>query len=161
VTLPGARPPRVDQWALAPLIEADEAETRVDRCAVTQDPSLTGNCFVPVMTWRKPWLGGVPCNSPKRVKLPRLAFAALLNEGYLQGYGASRTFGVRAPLRAISTWHRSIVDLNGPIRAQPDRAEVRSMRSPEAGIINGDATFDPRAFNAEQGRPPLCSPDMR
>ena len=44
---------------------------------------------------------------------------------------------------------RSIVDLQGPeARAAQTEMKVRSMRlTLEAAIINGDDTFDPRAFN--------------
>jgi len=44
---------------------------------------------------------------------------------------------------------RSIVDLNGQeARASQTEQKVRSMRlTLEAAIINGDATFDPRAFD--------------
>ncbi len=52
---------------------------------------------------------------------------------------------------------RSIVDLNGPeSRASQTEQKVRSMRlTLEAAIINGDATFDPRAFNGLSKRLPL------
>ena len=82
-------------------------------------------------------------------ELPSVGFRAV-NEGYTQSYGvvdqraeAVHLFGGDVDV------DRSIVDLMGPeARASQIEMKVRSMRlTLEAAIINGDDTFDPRAFN--------------
>jgi hypothetical protein len=81
--------------------------------------------------------------------MPRVGFRAV-NEGYRRDYGAVENdtefvhlFGGDLDV------DRSIVDLNGPeARASQTEQKVRSMRlTLEAAVINGDAAFDPRAFN--------------
>ncbi|MCP9849209.1 major capsid protein [Cyanobium sp. Morenito 9A2] len=127
------------------LIEAMKHETRVDRLAVTK--TFTEGQLLRRLPFRN--LSGGALQFAKEKKLPRVGFRAV-NEGYRRDYGAVaqesefvHLFGGDLDV------DRSIVDLNGPeARASQTEQKVRSMRlTLEAAIINGDATFDPRAFN--------------
>ena len=94
-------------------------------------------------------LVGVSLSFPAETKLPRVGFRAV-NEGYRQSYGVinSDSEFVHLFVGDLDV-DRSIVDLQGPeARAAQTEMKVRSMRlTLEAAIINGDDTFDPRAFN--------------
>jgi hypothetical protein len=127
------------------LIEAMKHETRVDRLAVTK--TFAEGELLRRLPFRN--LAGGALKFAKEVKMPRVGFRAV-NEGYRRSVGAIKNdtefvhlFGGDLDV------DRSIVDLNGPeSRASQTEMKVRSMRlSLEAAIINGDATFDPRAFN--------------
>ena len=127
------------------LIEAMKHETRVDRLAVTK--TFVEGQLLRRLPFRN--LSGGALQFAKEKKLPRVGFRAV-NEGYRRDYGAVaqesefvHLFGGDLDV------DRSIVDLNGPeARASQTEQKVRSMRlTLEAAIINGDATFDPRAFD--------------
>jgi hypothetical protein len=127
------------------LIEAMKHETRVDRLAVSK--TFTEGQLLRRLPFRN--LVGGALKFAKEKKMPRVGFRAV-NEGYRRDYGAVaqesefvHLFGGDLDV------DRSIVDLNGPeARASQTEQKVRSMRlTLEAAIINGDATFDPRAFN--------------
>jgi hypothetical protein len=127
------------------LIEAMKHETRVDRLAVTK--TFAEGELLRRLPFRN--LAGGALKFAKEVKMPRVGFRAV-NEGYRRSVGAIKNdtefvhlFGGDLDV------DRSIVDLNGPeSRASQTEMKVRSMRlTLEAAIINGDATFDPRAFN--------------
>ena len=127
------------------LIEAMKHETRVDRLAVTK--TFMEGQLLRRLPFRN--LVGGALKFAKEKKMPRVGFRAV-NEGYRRDYGAVaqesefvHLFGGDLDV------DRSIVDLNGPeARASQTEQKVRSMRlTLEAAIINGDATFDPRAFN--------------
>lgn len=127
------------------LIEAMKHETRVDRLAVTK--TFVEGQLLRRLPFRN--LSGGALQFAKEKKLPRVGFRAV-NEGYRRDYGAVaqesefvHLFGGDLDV------DRSIVDLNGPeARASQTEQKVRSMRlTLEAAIINGDAAFDPRAFN--------------
>ncbi len=73
-----------------------------------------------------------------------------VNEGYRQSYGVINSDSEFVHLFGGDLdVDRSIVDLQGPeARAAQTEMKVRSMRlTLEAAIINGDDTFDPRAFS--------------
>ncbi|MGL6133567.1 MAG: major capsid protein [Prochlorococcaceae cyanobacterium] len=127
------------------LIEAMKHETRVDRLAVTK--TFAEGQLLSRLPFRN--LAGGALKFAKEVKLPRVGFRAV-NEGYRRSVGAIKNdtefvhlFGGDLDV------DRSIVDLNGPeARASQTEQKVRSMRlTLEAAIINGDASFDPRAFD--------------
>ncbi|MCP9820676.1 hypothetical protein KBZ18_14405 [Synechococcus sp. Cruz-9H2] len=127
------------------LIEAMKHETRVDRLAVSK--TFVEGQLLRRLPFRN--LSGGALQFAKEKKMPRVGFRAV-NEGYRRDYGAVaqesefvHLFGGDLDV------DRSIVDLNGPeARASQTEQKVRSMRlTLEAAIINGDASFDPRAFN--------------
>jgi hypothetical protein len=94
-------------------------------------------------------LVGGSLSFPAETKLPRVGFRAM-NEGYRQSYGVINSDSEFVHLFGGDLdVDRSIVDLQGPeARAAQTEMKVRSMRlTLEAAIINGDDTFDPRAFN--------------
>ncbi|APD47013.1 major capsid protein [Synechococcus sp. SynAce01] len=131
-------------------------ETRVDRLAVTK--TFVEGELLRRMTWRN--LAGGALQFAKEVKLPRVGFRAV-NEGYRRDYGAVENDSEFVHLFGGDLdVDRSIVDLNGPeSRASQTEQKVRSMRlTLEAAIINGDATFDPRAFNGLSKRLPPAAP---
>jgi hypothetical protein len=138
------------------LIEAMKHETRVDRLAVSK--TFAEGQLLRRLPFRN--LAGGALQFAKERKLPRVGFRAV-NEGYRRDYGAVEhesefvhLFGGDLDV------DRSIVDLNGPeARASQTEQKVRSMRlTLEAAVINGDATFDPRAFNGLSKRLPPGGP---
>ena len=127
------------------LIEAMKHETRVDRLAVTK--TFVEGQLLRRLPFRN--LSGGALQFAKEKKLPRVGFRAV-NEGYRRDYGAVAQESEFVHLfGGYLDVDRSIVDLNGPeARASQTEQKVRSMRlTLEAAIINGDATFDPRAFD--------------
>ncbi len=127
------------------LIEAMKHETRVDRLAVTK--TFVEGQLLRRLPFRN--LAGGALQFAKEKKLPRVGFRAV-NEGYRRDYGAVANESEFVHLFGGDLdVDRSIVDLNGPeARASQTEQKVRSMRlTLEAAIINGDAAFDPRAFN--------------
>jgi hypothetical protein len=127
------------------LIEAAKHKTRVERLAVIK--TFTEGQLISRLPFRN-LLGGALKFAVEK-KMPRVGFRAV-NEGYRRDYGAVENdtefvhlFGGDLDV------DRSIVDLNGPeARASQTEQKVRSMRlTLEAAVINGDAAFDPRAFN--------------
>lgn len=134
------------------LIEAMKHETRVDRLAVTK--TFAEGQLLRRLPFRN--LSGGALQFAKERKLPRVGFRAV-NEGYRRDYGAVENMSEFVHLFGGDLdVDRSIVDLNGPeARASQTEMKVRSMRMTlEAAIINGDATFDPRAFNGLSKRLP-------
>ncbi|MCP9826018.1 hypothetical protein KBY78_11565 [Synechococcus sp. EJ6-Ellesmere] len=134
------------------LIEAMKHETRVERLAVIK--TFSEGQLISRLPFRN-LLGGALKFAVEK-KMPRVGFRAV-NEGYRRDYGAVaddtefvHLFGGDLDV------DRSIVDLNGPeARASQTEQKVRSMRMTlEAAIINGDANFDPRAFNGLSKRLP-------
>jgi hypothetical protein len=127
------------------LIEAMKHETRVDRLAVTK--TFAEGELLRRLPFRN--LSGGALKYPKEIKLPRVGFRGV-NEGYRRSYGAitNETEFVHLFGGDLDV-DRSIVDMNGAeARASQTEQKVRSMRMTlEAAIINGDASFDPRAFN--------------
>jgi len=127
------------------LIEAAKHKTRVERLAVIK--TFTEGQLISRLPFRN-LLGGALKFAVEK-KMPSVGFRAV-NEGYRRDYGAVENdtefvhlFGGDLDV------DRSIVDLNGPeARASQTEQKVRSMRlTLEAAVINGDAAFDPRAFN--------------
>ena len=135
------------------LIEAMKHETRVDRLAVSK--TFAEGELLRRLPFRN--LAGGALQFAKERKLPRVGFRAV-NEGYKRDYGAVQNESEFVHLFGGDLdVDRSIVDLNGPeARASQTEMKVRSMRMTlEAAIINGDATFDPRAFNGLSKRLPI------
>jgi len=127
------------------LIEAAKHETRVERLAVIR--TFSEGQLIRRLPFRN--LTGGALKFAKEKKLPRVGFRAV-NEGYRRDYGAvaNETEFVHLFGGDLDV-DRSIVDLNGTeVRASQTEQKVRSMRlTLEAAILNGDANFDPRAFN--------------
>ena len=138
------------------LIEAAKHKTRVERLAVIK--TFTEGQLISRLPFRN-LLGGALKFAVEK-KMPRVGFRAV-NEGYRRDYGAVENDTEFVHLfggdRDVD---RSIVDLNGPeARASQTEQKVRSMRlTLEAAVINGDAAFDPRAFNGLSKRLPPGGP---
>jgi len=127
------------------LLEAAKYEKRVERLAVLK--TFSEGELLRRLPFRN--LIGGSLSFPAEVKLPRVGFRAV-NEGYRQSYGVIHNDSEFVHLFGGDLdVDRSIVDLQGPeARAAQTEMKVRSMRlTLEAAIINGDDTFDPRAFN--------------
>ncbi|MCP9820032.1 hypothetical protein KBZ18_11080 [Synechococcus sp. Cruz-9H2] len=127
------------------LIEAAKYEKRVERLAVIK--TFSEGQLLSRLPFRD--LVGGSLAFPVEVKLPRVGFRAV-NEGYKRDFGVVENANEYVHLFGGDLdVDRSIVDLQGPAaRASQTEQKVRSMRlTLEAAIVNGDATFDPRAFN--------------
>lgn len=127
------------------LIEAQKYARRAEQLAVLK--TFAEGELLRRLPFRN--LVGGSLSFPAETKLPRVGFRAV-NEGYRQSYGVINSDSEFVHLFGGDLdVDRSIVDLQGPeARAAQTEMKVRSMRlTPEAAIINGDDTFDPRAFN--------------
>ena len=127
------------------LIEAQKYEKRIERLAVLK--TFSEGELLRRLPFRN--LVGGSLAFPAEVKLPRVGFRAV-NEGYRQDYGVIQSDNEFVHLFGGDLdVDRSIVDLQGSeARAAQTEMKVRSMRlTLEAAIINGDDSFDPRAFN--------------
>jgi len=134
------------------LIEAAKYENRFERMAVLR--TFTEGEVLRRLPFRN--LVGGSLAFPVEVKLPRVGFRAV-NEGYKRDYGVSDNANEFVHLFGGDLdVDRSIVDLQGPeARAAQTEQKVRSMRlTLEAALINGDDSFDPRAFNGLSRRLP-------
>jgi hypothetical protein len=127
------------------LIEAQKYARRAEQLAVLK--TFAEGELLRRLPFRN--LVGGSLSFPAETKLPRVGFRAV-NEGYRQSYGVINSDSEFVHLFGGDLdVDRSIVDLQGPeARAAQTEMKVRSMRlTLEAAIINGDDTFDPRAFN--------------
>jgi hypothetical protein len=127
------------------LIEAQKYARRAEQLAVLK--TFAEGELLRRLPFRN--LDGGSLSFPAQTKLPRVGFRAV-NEGYRQSYGVINSDSEFVHLFGGDLdVDRSIVDLQGPeARAAQTEMKVRSMRlTLEAAIINGDDTFDPRAFN--------------
>ena len=127
------------------LIEAQKYARRAEQLAVLK--TFAEGELLRRLSFRN--LVGGSLSFPAETKLPRVGFRAV-NEGYRQSCGVINSDSEFVHLFGGDLdMDRSIVDLQGPeARAAQTEMKVRSMRlTLEAAIINGDDTFDPRAFN--------------